>query len=53
VTPVDSARLGERLQLPDFTLRQLEIRGGRMARGFAHASSFSASHLRDPKKGQE
>ena len=38
------------LQLPDFTLYRLEIRGGRMVLGFARALNLSASHFRDLPK---
>jgi len=38
------------LQLPDFTLYRLEIRGGRMVLGFGRALNLSASHFRDLSK---
>ncbi len=41
------------LQLPDFTLYRLEIRGGRMVLGFGRALNLSASHFRDLRKGRE
>ncbi len=41
------------LQLPDFTLHRLEIRGGRMVLGFGRALNVSASHFRDLRKDQE
>jgi heme iron utilization protein len=41
------------LQLPDFTLYRLEIRGGRMGLGFARALNLSASHFRDLSKPGE
>ncbi len=40
------------LQLPDFTLYRLEIRGGRMVLGFGRALNLSASHFRDLRKGR-
>lgn len=41
------------LELPDFTLYRLEIRGGRMVLGFARALNLSASHFRDLSKTEE
>jgi hypothetical protein len=41
------------LELPDFTLYRLEIRGGRMVLGFGRALNLSTSHLRDLRKAQE
>jgi hypothetical protein len=35
------------LQLPDFTLYRLEIRGGRMVLGFGRALNLSREHFRD------
>ena len=35
------------LELPDFTLHRLEIRGGRMVLGFGRALNLSTSHFRD------
>jgi uncharacterized protein YhbP (UPF0306 family) len=35
------------LQLPDFTLYRLEIRGGRMVLGFGRALNLSRDHFRD------
>jgi hypothetical protein len=35
------------LQLPDFTLYRLEIRGGRMVLGFGRALNLSPGHFRD------
>jgi heme iron utilization protein len=35
------------LQLPDFTLFRLEIRGGRMVLGFGRALNISVDHFRD------
>jgi heme iron utilization protein len=35
------------LQLPDFTLHRLEIRGGRMVLGFGRAVNLSLDHLHD------
>jgi hypothetical protein len=35
------------LQLPDFTLHRLEIRGGRMVLGFGRALNLSGDHFRD------
>jgi uncharacterized protein YhbP (UPF0306 family) len=35
------------LQLPDFTLYRLEIRGGRMVLGFGRALNISSDHFRD------
>jgi uncharacterized protein YhbP (UPF0306 family) len=35
------------LQLPDFTLYRLEIRGGRMVLGFGRALNLSSDHFRD------
>jgi putative heme iron utilization protein len=34
------------LQLPDFTLYRLEIRGGRMVLGFGRALNLSGEHFR-------
>jgi hypothetical protein len=41
------------LQLPDFTLYRLEVRGGRMVLGFGRALNISASHLRDLPRSEE
>jgi hypothetical protein len=41
------------LELPDFTLHRLEIRGGRMVLGFGRALNLSTSHLRDLPEGRE
>jgi uncharacterized protein YhbP (UPF0306 family) len=41
------------LQLPDFTLHRLEIRGGRMVLGFGRALNLSTSQLRQLQKDQE
>ncbi|HSD66802.1 MAG TPA: hypothetical protein VLF95_08885 [Vicinamibacteria bacterium] len=38
------------LQLPDFTLHRLEIRGGRMVLGFGRALNLSGDHFRDLPK---
>jgi hypothetical protein len=38
------------LQLPDFTLYRLEIRGGRMVLGFGRALNLSKEHFRDLSK---
>lgn len=38
------------LQLPDFTLHRLEIRGGRMVLGFGRALNLSRDHFRDLSK---
>ena len=35
------------LQLPDFTLNRLEIRGGRMVLGFGRALNLSGEHFRN------
>jgi putative heme iron utilization protein len=35
------------LQLPDFTLYRLEIRGGRMVLGFGRALNLSRDHFRE------
>jgi hypothetical protein len=39
------------LQLPDFTLYRLEIRGGRMVLGFGRALNLSGEHFRDLARG--
>ncbi len=41
------------LELPDFTLHRLEIRGGRMVLGFGRALNLSASHFHDLPKTEE
>jgi putative heme iron utilization protein len=41
------------LQLPDFTLYRLEIRGGRMVLGFGRALNLSREHFRDLPKNRE
>ena len=41
---------GMTLQLPDFTLYRLEIRGGRMVLGFGRALNLSREHFRDLSK---
>ncbi|HSD28523.1 MAG TPA: hypothetical protein VLL75_14570 [Vicinamibacteria bacterium] len=41
------------LQLPDFTLYRLEMRGGRMILGFGRALNLSASHFRDLAQSEE
>jgi hypothetical protein len=41
------------LQLPDFTLYRLEIRGGRMVLGFGRALNLSREHFRDLSKNTE
>jgi heme oxygenase (biliverdin-IX-beta and delta-forming) len=38
------------LELPDFTLHRLELRGGRMVLGFGRALNLSASHFRDLRR---
>jgi uncharacterized protein YhbP (UPF0306 family) len=40
------------LQLPDFTLYRLEIRGGRMVLGFGRALNLSTDHFRDLPQGE-